>query len=79
MNYIKELTKYTLGEKIINRINYFIRFRFFGDFEKYKKNSENKILYTLIPKHGNMGNQAIDYATMKFLHEYFLKRNFKDE
>ena len=38
-------------------------------FEKYK--DTKKIIYTLTPQHGNLGDQAIAYASLKFLKDNF--------
>lgn len=69
MSKIKELfiNKLTPGQ--INKINYIFSFRFYNKFKKYK--NKKKIIYTLVPTHGNMGDQAIAVATMKYLRENF--------
>lgn len=38
-------------------------------FEKFK--DKKKIVYTLSPEHGNLGDQAIAYASLKFLKDTF--------
>ncbi|WP_243279470.1 polysaccharide pyruvyl transferase family protein [Clostridium saudiense] len=67
MNFI---IKY-LNENTLNKINYIFSFRFYNEFKKYK--TKKKIIHILTPLHGNMGDQAIVYATNKYLRD-----NFKD-
>lgn len=71
MRKIKELLINKLIPSQINNINYILGFRFYNKFKKYKKSK--KIIYMLVPTHGNMGDQAIAIATMKYL-----KENFKE-
>lgn len=58
-----------LNENTVNKIKYIFSFRFYNKFKKYK--NKKKIIYTLVPTHGNMGDQAIVVATMKYLRENF--------
>lgn len=67
---MKFIIKY-LNESTINKINYILSFRFYNKFKKYK--NKKKIIHILTPLHGNMGDQAIVYATNKYLRD-----NFKD-
>lgn len=71
MNHLKILLRKILGEEMVNQINYFFSFRYNSKFKKYK--DKKKIIHMLTPLHGNMGDQAIVYATNKFL-----KENFQD-
>lgn len=54
---IKNIVKVSIGMKNINK------------YTKDKK--EKKIFYMLVPNHGNMGDQAIAYATKRFYEEKF--------
>ena len=65
MNFI---TKF-FSEDSINKIKYIISFRYYNLFKKYK--NKKKIIYTLVPTHGNMGDQAIALATINYLEENF--------
>lgn len=58
-----------IGGENVNRLNYFISNRYYSKFSKYK--GKKKIIYALVPKHKNMGDQAIAYATHKYLDKYF--------
>lgn len=58
-------------EKVVNKIDYSIGFRYYNIFKRYK--NKKKIIHILTPLHGNMGDQAIVYATNKYL-----KDNFSD-
>lgn len=60
-----------LNENTVNKINYIFSFRFYNKFKNYK--TKKKIIHILTPLHGNMGDQAIVYATNKYLRD-----NFKD-
>ncbi|EKY29059.1 polysaccharide pyruvyl transferase family protein [Clostridium celatum] len=57
------------GEKFINRIKYTFSFIYYKKFKKYK--NEKKIIHAITPVYGNMGDQAIIYATNKLLRKYF--------
>lgn len=50
-------------------INYYYAIKNINKYSKYKK--EKKIIYLLKPNHGNIGDQAIAYATTKFYEKYF--------
>lgn len=65
MKFIKKILK----EKEINKIKYLLGIRYINKFKDYK--DKKKIIYTLVPTHGNMGDQAIAYATLKYLEEQF--------
>ena len=71
MKKIKEVLIRKLSEEQINKINYIIGFRYYNLFKRYK--NKKKIIHILTPLHGNMGDQAIVYATNKYL-----KDNFSD-
>ena len=57
------------GEKFINRIKYTFSFIYYKKFKKYK--NEKKIIHAITPVYGNIGDQAIIYATNKLLRKYF--------
>ena len=67
MRKIKELLIRRLNEDQINKIMYSIGFRYYNIFKKYK--DKKKIIHILTPLHGNMGDQAIVYATNKYLRD----------
>lgn len=58
-----------IGAKRILEAKYCISFINYNKLKKYK--NTKKILYLLTPTHGNMGDQAIAFATNKFLSEKF--------
>lgn len=60
-----------IGEKNGGVIKYYFSFSNYNKLKQYK--DTKKIIYLLSPIHGNMGDQAIAFATDKFL-----KDNFKD-
>lgn len=62
------ITKF-FSEASINKIKYIISFRYYNIFKKYK--NKKKIIHILTPLHGNMGDQAIVYATNKYLKDSF--------
>lgn len=66
---IKKFILDSLDDNKINFIQYYSGIKYYKDFKKYK--NKKKIIYTLIPSHGNMGDQAIAYATMKYLKDNF--------
>lgn len=70
MKKIKEVLRRKLSEEQINKIDYSIGFRYYNIFKKYK--NKKKIIYTLVPTHGNMGDQAIASATINYLKENFV-------
>lgn len=57
--------------KIINKLKYLLSFKYNDSFKKYR--NEKKIVLTLLPSHGNLGDHAIAYASYEFL-----KNNFQD-
>lgn len=65
----KSLINKFIGKNNINKIKHIRSFMYYKKFKvwKYKK----KIVYLLTPNHGNMGDQAIAYATEKYLKENF--------
>lgn len=69
MNNIKSLITKLIGEERKNKLKYDFSSIHFYKFENIKK--EKKILYLLVPIHGNLGDQAIAYATRKFLADKF--------
>lgn len=60
-----------LGDKNVKKLEYFGGFKYYNEFKKYK--NEKKIIHIMTPVHGNMGDQAIVYAT-----NLYLKNEFKD-
>ena len=71
MKLIKKYIISRLSEEQINTLLYLISFKYNNKFKNYKK--RKKIIHILTPIHGNMGDQAIVFATNKYL-----KDNFKD-
>ena len=71
LRYIKRIILEALGDDRLMKIKYFISWRYCKNFRKIKK--DKKIFYLLTPEHGNMGDQAIAVATIKFI-----KENFKE-
>ena len=69
MQYFKKVIRKILGRDIINQIYYWIGFKYINQFKQY--NDVKKIIHILTPIHGNMGDQAIVYATNKFLKDKF--------
>lgn len=67
--------KYNVAEyihfRILNNYKYLISNKFKYDYQKYK--SKKKIILTLLPCHGNLGDHAIAYASHKFLKDNFPK------
>ncbi|MCE9654382.1 polysaccharide pyruvyl transferase family protein [Clostridium celatum] len=59
-----------IGGDKVNAIKYLFSFRHYNKFKKYK--DTKKIIYALTPLHGNIGDQAIAVATIKFLKENFI-------
>jgi pyruvyl transferase EpsI len=68
---IKSLVVKGIGKNNINRIKHIKSLIYYRKLKEYKH--KKKILHLLTPKHGNMGDQAIAYATEKYL-----KENFKE-
>ncbi|WP_302653658.1 polysaccharide pyruvyl transferase family protein [uncultured Clostridium sp.] len=62
------ITKF-FSEDSINKIKYIISFRYYNLFKRYK--NKKKIIHILTPLHGNMGDQAIVYATNKYFKDNF--------
>ena len=60
-----------LKEKVKNIVKIISSIRTINKYKKYKH--QKKIIYLLSPLYGNMGDQAIAYASLKFY-----KENFKD-
>ena len=59
------------GEKFINRIKYTFSFIYYKKFKKYK--NEKKIIHAITPVYGNIGDQAIIYATnVLFISDIYL-------
>lgn len=65
MKQLKEIIKRIIGENLKNRIKYLFGFKYYDYFKEYK--NKKKIIHFLTPLHGNMGDQAIVYATNEFL------------
>lgn len=58
-----------LKNDLNNKSKYLFSISYNNKFEKYK--NKKKIIYMLLPEHGNMGDQAIAYATNEFLKDKF--------
>lgn len=71
MSIIKRGIKKIIGLEQINKLKYQLGFIYNNKFIDLK--TEKKIFYMLVPTHGNLGDQAIAYASRKFL-----ENNFKD-
>ena len=56
--------------KILNYIKYINSKRYLDNFKQYK--DKKKIVLTLLPTHGNLGDHAIAYAAKKYLQDKFL-------
>lgn len=69
MSFYREIVSKVLDENSKNRIKCFFSFRYYNKFKKYK--NKKKIFYMLVPNHGNMGDQAIALATLKYLNDKF--------
>lgn len=69
MSALKKIAYKILGPQNIKKIQYEISFKYNNQFSKLK--NTKKIFYMLIPTHGNLGDQAIAYASKKFLMEKF--------
>lgn len=69
MRILKEQLLRKLNKTQINNIQNFISFRHYNKFKQYK--NKKKIIHILTPLHGNMGDQAIVYATNLYLKEKF--------
>ncbi|SHH68461.1 polysaccharide pyruvyl transferase family protein [Clostridium grantii] len=81
MGRIKSLAYNILGGNNKNKIDYLLSFRYYKYFKNYK--NKKKILYALVPTHGNLGDQAIVYASLRYiddnLPEYeVIQINFND-
>lgn len=66
---MKRIIRKVIGNDGVNNFKYQISFIYKNKFKhlKYKR----KILYFLTPKHGNLGDQAIAYASRRFLEDKF--------
>jgi pyruvyl transferase EpsI len=71
MTKFKSLVVKGIGKNNTDRIKNIRNLIYYRRFKEYKH--KKKILHLLTPKHGNMGDQAIAYATEKYL-----KENFKE-
>lgn len=56
-------------KRIKNKIQIICGIKYKNKYKEYK--GKKKIFYMLTPTHGNMGDQAIAYATQKYLEDYF--------
>ena len=65
----KKFIKNMIGEKSIALIKSFQGYNYINELKKYK--AKKKIIYMLVPSHGNMGDQAIALATLKYLRDKF--------
>lgn len=71
MGKFKLLAAKCIGKNNTNKIKRIISLFYYRRFKQYK--NKKKIVHLLTPTHGNMGDQAIAYAT-----ERYLKENFKE-
>lgn len=69
----KKVIKNIIGEKNITKIKILQGYKYINKFKKFKNNK--KIIYMLVPSHGNMGDQAIALATLKYLEDNFSEYN----
>lgn len=69
MHNFKIVANKILGQNNINKAKYILGFLHNKKFKHYK--DKKKIIYMLVPSHGNMGDQAIALATLKYLEENF--------
>ena len=53
------------GLEVLKKLKYFFSFIYYKEFKSYK--NKKKIIHMQVPVHGNMGDQAIIYATNKYL------------
>ena len=65
----KKLLTKILGEKNVARLKILRGYKYINYFNEYK--NKKKIIHILTPTHGNMGDQAIVYATNKYLKDNF--------
>lgn len=69
MGKIKALIFKYIGENNTDKIKHIRSIMYYKKFKAWKH--KKKIIYLLTPNHGNMGDQAIAYATEKYLEENF--------
>lgn len=69
MGKFKSLVFKCIGKENTDKIKHMISLIYYRRFKEYK--NKKKILHLLTPTHGNMGDQAIAYATEKYLKENF--------
>lgn len=69
MEKFKSLVIKSIGKKNAKELKNMMRFVYYRKFKEWKH--KKKIVYLLTPNHGNMGDQAIAYATEKYLRENF--------
>lgn len=58
-----------IKKSLIRKVSYLKSGMYYDEFKKYK--DKKKIFHLSTPKHGNMGDQAIVYATNKYLKDNF--------
>lgn len=64
---LAEIVYRLLGDKTYNEL---LSIRYYNkELKKYK--NKKKIIYTLVPTHGNLGDQAIAFASRKYLRDTF--------
>ncbi len=68
-NYRRVRQVKAVGKVVVNEIKYFKSIYNYSELKEYK--DTKKIIYLLTPEHGNMGDQAIAFATNKFLMDKF--------
>lgn len=71
MSISKRIINKLIGLENLNKLQYKLSFIYNNKFKSLK--NKKKIFYMLVPTHGNLGDQAIAYAS-----KYFLKNNFKN-
>lgn len=69
MSIYKKTAKKLLGMEKINKLQYALSFRFKNEFNDLR--NKKKIFISLIPTHGNLGDHAIAYASIKFMRDKF--------
>ena len=69
MSMLSKITQKIIGNENMNDLKYYGGIRKYKYLKKYK--NTKKIIYLLVPHHGNIGDQAIVYATIKFFNDKF--------
>lgn len=69
MSKIRKISNKLLGKDKTSELEKKLSDIYIYKFKKYK--NTKKIIYTLVPTHGNLGDQAIAYASRKYLKDNF--------